>query len=166
MPWRRCRAGGSVVPTFSPTPFPSPNHVRCRDVSYLACKAVARRLTPYVSSHSRPSASKPVEASTVKLNKFSASFTESETNGGAKAMLYATGMTDEQMGMPQIGISGVAWDGACGLAESVALAAAETIVRRQPVQQPPVGSVPEGQRGLHPGGHDGHGARHRWRLRR
>ncbi|KAL8284107.1 hypothetical protein RQP46_004856 [Phenoliferia psychrophenolica] len=65
-----------------------------------------------VAIHARPSASRvPAPQGPVKLNKFSAAFTESETNGGAKAMLYATGLADEEMSWPQIGISSIAWDG-------------------------------------------------------
>ncbi|KAM0756452.1 dihydroxy-acid and 6-phosphogluconate dehydratase [Meredithblackwellia eburnea MCA 4105] len=64
-----------------------------------------------VEIHDRPSATKATSGSPVILNKFSRTFTAREDNGGAKAMLYATGMTDEQMEWPQIGISSIAFDG-------------------------------------------------------
>lgn len=41
------------------------------------------------------------------LNRFSRLFTQEPRMGGAKAMLYAAGLTDEQMDQPQIGISAV-----------------------------------------------------------
>ncbi|KAK4057040.1 hypothetical protein OIO90_001940 [Microbotryomycetes sp. JL221] len=47
----------------------------------------------------------------VVLNKFSRKLTQEPRNGGAKAMLYGTGVTDEQMDWPQISISAVAWQG-------------------------------------------------------
>ncbi|KAI5480878.1 dihydroxy-acid dehydratase [Pseudohyphozyma bogoriensis] len=45
------------------------------------------------------------------LNKYSRVFTQTVANGGAKAMLYAAGITEAQMDLPQIGISSVAFDG-------------------------------------------------------
>ncbi|SGY65962.1 BQ5605_C004g02609 [Microbotryum silenes-dioicae] len=50
-------------------------------------------------------------ARSANLNKYSRLFTQDVTNGGAKAMLYATGMTDEQMKLPQIGISSIWFEG-------------------------------------------------------
>ncbi|KAK4705823.1 hypothetical protein P7C70_g374, partial [Phenoliferia sp. Uapishka_3] len=63
-----------------------------------------------VKIHTKPSASLS-DGRNVKLNKFSSTFTDNVSNAGAKAMLYATGLTDEQMSFPQIGISSIAWDG-------------------------------------------------------
>ncbi|KDE04377.1 dihydroxy-acid dehydratase [Microbotryum lychnidis-dioicae p1A1 Lamole] len=47
----------------------------------------------------------------VVLNKYSRTFTQDDKQGAAKAMLYATGMTDSQMALPQIGISSIWFQG-------------------------------------------------------
>ncbi|SCZ87301.1 BZ3500_MvSof-1268-A1-R1_Chr2-2g04767 [Microbotryum saponariae] len=47
----------------------------------------------------------------VILNKYSRTFTQDDKQGAAKAMLYATGMTDSQMALPQIGISSIWFEG-------------------------------------------------------
>ncbi|KAH7924253.1 dihydroxy-acid and 6-phosphogluconate dehydratase [Leucogyrophana mollusca] len=58
------------------------------------------------------SVSKPSAAPTnVKLNKFSSQLTQDKARGGAQAMLYATGLTEEDMNKPQVGISPIWWEG-------------------------------------------------------
>ena len=47
----------------------------------------------------------------VKLNKFSARLTESQSQVGSKAMLYATGLSEDDMKKPQVGIASTGWDG-------------------------------------------------------
>lgn len=44
------------------------------------------------------------------LNKHSSILTQKKENGGAKAMLYATGMTEEDMSKPQLGITSISYD--------------------------------------------------------
>ncbi|KAG1746140.1 dihydroxy-acid and 6-phosphogluconate dehydratase [Suillus lakei] len=46
-----------------------------------------------------------------KLNKISCQLTQDKARGGAQAMLYAVGMTEEDMDKPQIGISPIWWEG-------------------------------------------------------
>jgi dihydroxy-acid dehydratase len=46
-----------------------------------------------------------------KLNKYSSRLTEVLSQVGSRAMLYGTGMTDEDMKKPQIGIASMGWDG-------------------------------------------------------
>ena len=43
------------------------------------------------------------------LNKFSARITQPKSQGASQAMLYATGLKEEDMNKPQIGISSVWW---------------------------------------------------------
>lgn len=62
-------------------------------------------------SCSHPLRSSNAQASSPVLNKHSKLFTHNAENGGAKAMLYATGMTDEDMTKPQIGISSIWFEG-------------------------------------------------------
>jgi dihydroxy-acid dehydratase len=46
-----------------------------------------------------------------KLNKYSSRLTQSVSQPGSKAMLYATGMTDADMDKAQVGIASTGWDG-------------------------------------------------------
>ncbi len=48
---------------------------------------------------------------TKKLNKFSARLTEQQSQVGSKAMLFATGLSEEDMKKPQVGIASTGWDG-------------------------------------------------------
>ena len=45
------------------------------------------------------------------LNKFSSTVTEPKSQGASQAMLYGTGLTDEDMHKAQVGISSVWWEG-------------------------------------------------------
>ena len=47
----------------------------------------------------------------MKLNKYSAHITEPKSQGASQAMLYATGLTDEDLQKPQVGISSVWYEG-------------------------------------------------------
>ncbi|KAE9450661.1 hypothetical protein C3L33_17439, partial [Rhododendron williamsianum] len=64
-------------------------------------------------------------AAAQKLNKYSSQITEPKSQGGSQAILYGVGLSDEDMGKPQIGISSVWYEGnTCnmhllGLAEAV-----------------------------------------------
>ena len=46
-----------------------------------------------------------------KLNKYSSRITEPKSQGASQAMLYGTGMTEEDMGKAQVGISSVWYEG-------------------------------------------------------
>ena len=46
-----------------------------------------------------------------KLNKYSSRITEPKSQGASQAMLYGTGMTDEDMQKPEIGIASVWYEG-------------------------------------------------------
>ncbi|HSR49420.1 MAG TPA: dihydroxy-acid dehydratase [Acidobacteriota bacterium] len=48
---------------------------------------------------------------TKKLNKYSARITQPRSQGGSQAMLYATGLTREDMDKPQVGISSMWYEG-------------------------------------------------------
>lgn len=45
------------------------------------------------------------------LNKYSSQITQRKSQGASQAMLYATGMSDEQMEQPQVGIASVWYEG-------------------------------------------------------
>jgi dihydroxy-acid dehydratase len=46
-----------------------------------------------------------------KLNKYSSRLTQQESQVGSKAMLYATGLDDEDMQKAQVGIASTGWEG-------------------------------------------------------
>src|SRR5499426_112476 len=48
---------------------------------------------------------------TTQLNKYSSRITEPKSQGASQAMLYATGLSDEDLQKPQVGISSVWFDG-------------------------------------------------------
>jgi len=48
---------------------------------------------------------------TKQLNKFSSQITQPKSQGASQAMLYATGLSEEDMGKPQIGIASVWFEG-------------------------------------------------------
>src|ERR1700761_1058328 len=62
---------------------------------------------------------------TKQLNKFSSQITEPRSQGASQAMLYATGLTEEDLQKPQVGIASVWFEGnpcnmhLLGLAEKV-----------------------------------------------
>src|SRR5210317_591006 len=45
------------------------------------------------------------------LNRYSRRITQEKSQGASQAMLYGTGMTEEDMNKPQVGISSVWWEG-------------------------------------------------------
>src|SRR5215510_12782095 len=59
------------------------------------------------------------------MNKYSSKITQPKSQGASQAMLYATGLTDDDLNKPQVGISSVWYEGnSCnmhllGLAEKV-----------------------------------------------
>ncbi|KAJ2962199.1 hypothetical protein NQZ79_g2599 [Umbelopsis isabellina] len=50
-------------------------------------------------------------SNTSALNKYSRNITEPKSQGASQAMLYATGLTDEDLQKPQVGISSVWYEG-------------------------------------------------------
>ncbi|KZP17954.1 dihydroxy-acid dehydratase [Athelia psychrophila] len=62
-----------------------------------------------VQIHTVPKSS-PLVAD-AKLNKISCQITQNKARGGAQAMLYAVGLTEQDMSKPQIGISPIWWEG-------------------------------------------------------
>jgi len=46
-----------------------------------------------------------------KLNRYSSRITEPKSQGASQAMLYGTGLTQEDMGKPQLGIATMWWEG-------------------------------------------------------
>src|SRR5690606_978954 len=53
----------------------------------------------------------PAMSTSPKLNKYSSRLTQVVSQPASKAMLYATGFTDEDMGKAQVGVASTGWDG-------------------------------------------------------
>ncbi|KUF89600.1 hypothetical protein AM588_10002299 [Phytophthora nicotianae] len=53
----------------------------------------------------------PKAADGVRINRYSATVTQPKARGASQAMLYATGMTEEDMDKPQVGIASMWWEG-------------------------------------------------------
>src|SRR5580698_5812787 len=49
--------------------------------------------------------------STKSLNKFSSQITQPKSQGGSQAMLYATGLRENDMAKPQVGIASMWYEG-------------------------------------------------------
>ena len=45
------------------------------------------------------------------LNRYSRQLTQTPSQVGSQAMLYGTGLTEEDMKLPQVGIASMGWDG-------------------------------------------------------
>src|SRR6516162_802381 len=79
---------------------------RCR--MEKRCSSARRRRTLQTSSSRlRHNAS----SMTAQLNKYSSRITQPKSQGASQAMLYATGLSDEDMKKPQVGISSVWYEG-------------------------------------------------------
>ncbi|MDR8392288.1 dihydroxy-acid dehydratase [Aliifodinibius sp. S!AR15-10] len=46
-----------------------------------------------------------------KLNKYSSRLTQQQSQVGSRAMLYATGLSDDDMDKPQVGVASTGWEG-------------------------------------------------------
>ncbi|KAL3663639.1 hypothetical protein V7S43_011525 [Phytophthora oleae] len=53
----------------------------------------------------------PKSVDGVRINRYSANVTQPKARGASQAMLYATGMTEEDMDKPQVGIASMWWEG-------------------------------------------------------
>ena len=45
------------------------------------------------------------------MNKYSKNVTQNDTQGGARAMLHAIGLTEADLSKPQVGIASMGWEG-------------------------------------------------------
>ncbi|KAE9117183.1 hypothetical protein PF007_g9376 [Phytophthora fragariae] len=53
----------------------------------------------------------PKSVDGVRINRYSATVTQPKARGASQAMLYATGMTEDDMDKPQVGIASMWWEG-------------------------------------------------------
>ncbi|KAJ9134614.1 Dihydroxy-acid dehydratase [Pleurostoma richardsiae] len=85
-----------------------PSLLRARAPKALA----AGRFAAARKTHARLMSSTPARrAEEKKLNEVSAHITQPKSQGASQAMLYATGMKEEDMNKPQVGISSVWYEG-------------------------------------------------------
>ena len=96
--------------TIAAARVPSAVGVACArgDAREDAASARARRST--IAAAHVPGVVMP-EGDPNDLNKWSRKITQPKSQGASQAMLYATGLTPEQMNKPQIGVSSVWWQG-------------------------------------------------------
>ncbi|KAJ0159617.1 putative dihydroxy-acid dehydratase, mitochondrial [Colletotrichum tanaceti] len=74
-----------------------------------ALRAATRR--PAFAGHARLLSSTAPRRANDQLNKVSANITQPKSQGASQAMLYATGLTDDDMNKAQVGISSVWYEG-------------------------------------------------------
>ncbi|KAK1978338.1 dihydroxy-acid dehydratase [Colletotrichum cereale] len=74
-----------------------------------ALRAATRR--PAFAGHARLLSSTAARRANDQLNKVSANITQPKSQGASQAMLYATGLTEEDMNKAQVGISSVWYEG-------------------------------------------------------
>ncbi|KAK2025551.1 dihydroxy-acid dehydratase [Colletotrichum zoysiae] len=74
-----------------------------------ALRAATRR--PAFTGHARLLSSTAARRANEQLNKVSAKITQPKSQGASQAMLYATGLTEEDMNKAQVGISSVWYEG-------------------------------------------------------
>ncbi|KAK1573923.1 dihydroxy-acid dehydratase [Colletotrichum navitas] len=74
-----------------------------------ALRAATRR--PAFAGHARLLSSTAARRANEQLNKVSANITQPKSQGASQAMLYATGLTEEDMNKAQVGISSVWYEG-------------------------------------------------------
>lgn len=93
----------------------------CRSAAPVAgtglMKAGQRRRTPSVRLAARASAAPEApgidaaqSTSMEGLNKYSKRITQPKSQGASQAMLYATGLTEQDMNKPQVGLVWKAWN--------------------------------------------------------
>jgi dihydroxy-acid dehydratase len=71
----------------------------------------ARVATASVAVSNRSFASDAASENGTKLNKISSRITQPKAQGASQAMLYATGLSEEDMNKPQVGIASMWWEG-------------------------------------------------------
>ncbi|DBA82958.1 hypothetical protein WJX77_012103 [Trebouxia sp. C0004] len=80
----------------------------CRHRKQFGVRAAVATPEPVLEEQKIPSPSDPVPPN---LNKFSRHITQPKSQGASQAMLYATGLTEEDMNKPQVGVSSVWYEG-------------------------------------------------------
>ncbi|OWY91564.1 Dihydroxy-acid dehydratase, partial [Phytophthora megakarya] len=74
-----------------------------------ASSPVRKTLLQRAFATSNSDAPKAVDG--VRINRYSANVTQPKARGASQAMLYATGMTEDDMDKPQVGIASMWWEG-------------------------------------------------------
>ncbi|KAL3156220.1 hypothetical protein ABBQ32_012500 [Trebouxia sp. C0010 RCD-2024] len=104
--------GRSVVPqvasTSQATSFVQRPFQTCRHRRWSGARAAVTAPEPVLEEQKMPS---PSEEMPPNLNKYSRRITQPKSQGASQAMLYATGLTEEDMNKPQIGVSSVWYEG-------------------------------------------------------
>ena len=95
--------GRSLVPqvasTSQATSCVQRSFQTCRHQRLLGARAAVTAPEPVVEEQKMPS---PSEEMPPNLNKYSRRITQPKSQGASQAMLYATGLTEEDMNKPQV----------------------------------------------------------------
>lgn len=98
--------GRSVVPqvasTSQATSFVQRPFQTCRHRRWSGARAAVTAPEPVLEEQKMPS---PSEEMPPNLNKYSRRITQPKSQGASQAMLYATGLTEEDMNKPQVATS-------------------------------------------------------------
>ncbi|DBB16019.1 TPA: hypothetical protein ACH3X3_003385 [Trebouxia sp. C0006] len=97
-----------VASTSQATPVLHQCRRACRHRKQFGVRAAVAAPEPVLEEQKIPSPSDPVPPN---LNKISRHITQPKSQGASQAMLYATGLTEEDMNKPQVGISSVWYEG-------------------------------------------------------
>lgn len=95
--------GRSVVPQVASTSQTTASVQRsfqtCRNQRLSGARAAVSAPDPVLEQQKMPSTTEEVPAN---LNKYSRRITQPKSQGASQAMLYATGLTEEDMNKPQV----------------------------------------------------------------
>lgn len=83
---------------------------QCHTAAFAPHKAYVSRDYSGTRSSLRMAATSDESKETI-MNRYSRTLTEPKSQGASQAMLYATGITEEDMGKPQVGICSVWYEG-------------------------------------------------------
>ncbi|DBA02169.1 TPA: hypothetical protein N0F65_004804, partial [Lagenidium giganteum] len=86
------------------------NHI-IKMLRHATNAAAARRATRALRQPCARAFANKADDGTVKLNKVSSRITQPKSQGASQAMLYATGLKDEDMSKAQVGIASMWWEG-------------------------------------------------------
>lgn len=89
------------------------HHIFGNHIRWPACVHPCAGVIPIAGSPSFPPLDWPIRtmSESTPLNKYSSQITQPKSQGASQAMLYATGMTPEDMNKPQVGIGSVWYEG-------------------------------------------------------
>ncbi|KAJ4837747.1 hypothetical protein Tsubulata_015341 [Turnera subulata] len=110
MPFEKC---AHTILMDRPLPINPQNHLPRFTTDHTPAPTSLRVITARSQPSSAAAAAGPSSSTAAhhKLNKYSSTITEPKSQGGSQAILYGVGLSEEDMGKPQIGISSMWYEG-------------------------------------------------------